>query len=623
MYKIHNKIWFRILIFILPFQSSLFSQINIIEFDSDKWNLVNAEQTEYLGRKALRGFAILKDVEFKNGVIEYDIAVDGSRSYPGIVFRMQSMENYENFYIRPHASNWANALQYTPVINSEAGWQLYNGDGFTALAKIPTEQWIHVKIEIKGSQAKVFFNNSEQPVLEIHELKHGLSKGSIGIRSSKFEKAYYSNFTYQLTDDLNFDKHPKPDPVMGIIRDWELSQTFAYSEMGHELYPNDNFLKQVKWQKVTSEPGGLVDICRYSPRSKNGEPNFILAKTIIYAENDEIREFAFGYSDIINVFINKDLIFSGTNSYRSRSAFFQGIVGLNDIIYLPLKKGENELLFYIAETFGGWGFMCQDAKTIFEHKSLTKEWEISSSLKFPESVVYDKKRDMLYVSNFFSGGNEFISRIKLNGEIDKLDWVSGLMRPTGLCINEDKLYAVNRRGIAEINIDSAKIINTYPVPGAAFLNDITSDETGNLYVSDNVANKIFKFNEGKFEVWLEDKDIIKPNGILCDGNQLIVGTSGDGCLKVVNLSDKKISTLACFGSGSIMDGIQKEGNENYLISDYNGRIFRVSKTGQKTELLNRTAPQKTCADFDYIPDKKLLVIPSLYDNRLTCYKITK
>ena len=80
--------------------------------------------------------------------------------------------------------------------------------------------------------------------------------------------------------------------------------------------------------------------------------------------------------------------------------------------------------------------------------------------------------------------------------------------------------------------------------------------------------------------------------------------------------------MTCLGSGSIMDGLQKDGNGNYLISDFNGRIFRVTKSGEKTELLNRTATQKTCADFVFIPKYKFLVIPSLYDNRLTCYKIT-
>jgi hypothetical protein len=48
----------------------------------------------------------------------------------------------------------------------------------------------------------------------------------------------------------------------------------------------------------------------------------------------------------------------------------------------------------------------------------------------------------------------------------------------------------------------------------------------------------------------------------------------------------------------------------------------VSSSGKTTELLNTTAPQTFCADFEYIEDLQLLVIPTLYDNRLIAYKLT-
>lgn len=31
----------------------------------------------------------------------------------------------------------------------------------------------------------------------------------------------------------------------------------------------------------------------------------------------------------------------------------------NDAVYLPLKKGNNELVLAVTEFFGGWGFICQ------------------------------------------------------------------------------------------------------------------------------------------------------------------------------------------------------------------------------------------------------------------------
>ena len=39
---------------------------------------------------------------------------------------------------------------------------------------------------------------------------------------------------------------------------------------------------------------------------------------------------------------------------------FLGIVNVeNDAVYLPLKKGRNQLLLAVSELTGGWGFICR------------------------------------------------------------------------------------------------------------------------------------------------------------------------------------------------------------------------------------------------------------------------
>ena len=86
------------LVLLLILHQNILSQNSIIEFNSDNWNLVNAEISEHLGRQALQGTAVLKDVEFTNGIIEVDLCLSGERSYPGINFRMQSQQEYEHFY---------------------------------------------------------------------------------------------------------------------------------------------------------------------------------------------------------------------------------------------------------------------------------------------------------------------------------------------------------------------------------------------------------------------------------------------------------------------------------------------------------------------------------------------
>ena len=94
-----------------------FAQEGVIDFESDDWKIddPNARVSRYMGRKSLYlggGYAYLKDVEFENGVIEFDIASHGNRGFAGTVFRWQSRQDHELFYVRPHKTRLLDALQY-------------------------------------------------------------------------------------------------------------------------------------------------------------------------------------------------------------------------------------------------------------------------------------------------------------------------------------------------------------------------------------------------------------------------------------------------------------------------------------------------------------------------------
>lgn len=599
------------------------AQSDIIDFESDQWVMKNAEIVQYLDRKCLIGYAYLKDVEFENGIIEVELAVEDNRvrSYPGLIFRMQSEENYERLYIRPHRSPlYPDALQYTPVINGIAGWQLFNGEGFTAGAKIPEKQWIHLKIEISGKQARVYLD--DRLALAINELKHGVSKGTIGLFGSRNRIAYFSNFKYKIDNSLKFAPVPEVETPPGTLTEWQLSQTFKLSQIDLEKHLNEQELGNLEWQKVSPEPSGLVDIARYVGRSGR-EPDCILAKTILHTNEAKTMQLMFGYSDAVSIFLNGRILFFGNSAYRQRDPSFLGVIGYNDAVFLPLKKGENELLLIVAEGFGGWGFMCKDGDAVFEHASLKKKWEINQNLKMPESAIYDKKRDILYITNFDRygiPGQQFISKVSLDGTIKELKWVEGLVRPLGMTIFEDKLFVVERRNIAEIDLEFGKILKRYPLPKPVFPNDIAIDKSGHIYVSDSPKDVIYRYSQGKFEVWLKGDMVDDPNSLFIHKNQLIVGNSGDHSMKSVDLSSKKIKTITKFSTG-IMDGIKLDENGNYLFSHYEGRIYRVIPGAQITKLLD--VPNSRCADFDYIPEKNLIIIPTLDDGKVMAYQLSK
>ena len=129
-------------------------------------------------------------------------------------------------------------------------------------------------------------------------------------------------------------------------------------------------------------------------------------------------------------------------------------------------------------------------------------WETPANLKNPESVAYAPKQNVLFVSNVNGkpdqkDQNGFISKVSpSNGSIIELNWVTGLDAPKGIAISNDnsKLYVSDITDLIEIDIANGKIIKRYNAPGSAFLNDVVSDNQGNIYVSDTGINTIYKLD---------------------------------------------------------------------------------------------------------------------------------
>jgi sugar lactone lactonase YvrE len=400
-------------------------------------------------------------------------------------------------------------------------------------------------------------------------LKHGLSKGMIGLMGPQDGTAFFSNFSYRADPTLQFGAVPPTDTVPGVIRDWQISKPFKALKVDLEQTPQEQNLADLAWKNVFADANGLIDISRYFPRS--GEPDCVFARTSISADREEVRKLDFGYSDIINIFLNGKIVFSGNSTYQYRDTSFLGIAGYFDSVNLPLRKGENELLLSVAETFGGWGFMCRDGKAVFCVNGMEKVWETPRELLIPESAAYDPARNCIYVSNYdaynpsFNEGKQFITKITLDGRIETLHWVSGLKNTTGISVFRDKLYVAEPQSLVEIDIPTALLAKRHPVPGSVALNDIAVAPDGAVYISDSGKGAIFKFAAGQFEEWLKGPDVIRPNGVHVHEGKLIIGTNADSCLKSADLVTKEIKVIANLGPG-IIDGIKTDSSGNTLVS---------------------------------------------------------
>lgn len=187
--------------------------------------------------------------------------------------RMQDETNLEWVYVRPHRSPfYSDAVQYTPMINRVTGWQLYSGEGYTALADFPADEWVHLKLEISGSQARVFLNGAEEPDLMITDLKHGVSRGAIGVLDSTGEAACFSNFSYMIDDGLLFEAPPEPEPAPGAISHWEVSRAIKAERVNRDAYPGFMAIANAGWLRAEAEPSGPMECTCTATNSSSATP---------------------------------------------------------------------------------------------------------------------------------------------------------------------------------------------------------------------------------------------------------------------------------------------------------------------------------------------------------------
>jgi sugar lactone lactonase YvrE len=291
---------------------------------------------------------------------------------------------------------------------------------------------------------------------------------------------------------------------------------------------------------------------------------------------------------------------------------------------LPVMKRQLFLILIIAFGLSTVPFSEATASRL----TPVKKWETDRVFKVPESLIYDEGRNILYVSNINGkptekNGKGFISKVTPTGGVKELEWITGLNAPKGSGIHKGTLYVADIDRLVEIDISEGKVITTYQAPGAQFLNDVAIDKEGAVYVSDTSSENsvIYRLKEGFFSVWLKGSDISRPNGLYAEKARLVVGNSGDGKLKAVRWTDKAIAIIAVTGSG--IDGIAADGKGGYFISDWTGTTSYVTPSGHVEELIDTKPSGINSADITYIKERKLLIIPTFFDNRLSAYEVER
>ncbi len=256
-------------------------------------------------------------------------------------------------------------------------------------------------------------------------------------------------------------------------------------------------------------------------------------------------------------------------------------------------------------------------------------WEVSEGLAKPECAYYDADTNAIYVSNVNGfptdkDGNGFISKISTDGTVIALRWALGLDAPKGLRAHGKTLWVADIDQIVAIDLDSGDVVKRVPVEGAEFLNDLATAEDGTVYAADTLGNKIFQYKDGAVSEFGAGVELESPNGLLVDGDRLIVAawglepnenfqTKAPGNLYSLDRTSGKKTAITKKPLGNL-DGVELDGQGGYVLTDFlAGKVLAVSADGAVAELHGTDAG---AADHAYLIEKKLVVLPHMLSSKL-------
>ena len=189
----------------------------------------------------------------------------------------------------------------------------------------------------------------------------------------------------------------------------------------------------------------------------------------------------------------------------------------------------------------------------------------------PEGSTYDPVGDRWFVSNY---GNGAIIQIDNQGEQTYFSTYPS--SALGMHIVGDTLYVASPEGatagLLGFSLATGGLVVQLPFVGMNMPNDLESDTSGFLYVTDWQANRILKVSLSDYAYSVFVPSLPLPNGIVFDRrlNRLLVCCEGESQARImsVSLADSLVTVVAHAGTGDC-DGLTIDGNGYYYFSSWN------------------------------------------------------
>lgn len=272
----------------------------------------------------------------------------------------------------------------------------------------------------------------------------------------------------------------------------------------------------------------------------------------------------------------------------------------------------------------GFGFILGSlvmTSTASAAPSLEPLW-LAEGLSVPESVlVYRNGKANFLLVSLIDGesntkdGKGGIAKMSLEGALDDVNWVTGLNAPKGMAHFGGKLYVADVDELVVINIKSAEIEKKIAVAGAIFLNDVTVDAKGTVFVSDMKTGKVHRYANNELSDYIVKIDNV--NGLKAVGSNLVVGAGQH--LYLFDNKKNRLDIASGFAQG--IDGVESINKGDFLVSCWAGLLYYVHLSGKVELLLDSQKEGINTADIGFDSVTQTLYVPNFLKNSVTAYKV--
>ncbi|MCQ2252094.1 MAG: hypothetical protein MJZ61_01455 [Bacteroidales bacterium] len=252
-----------------------------------------------------------------------------------------------------------------------------------------------------------------------------------------------------------------------------------------------------------------------------------------------------------------------------------------------------------------------------------RDWNGARSLKCcknyfarPISVAHDPGKDVLYVANVVdettAGG--YVCRTSITGEVLDTLRIDGITSLGGVTVLDNYVYIADGKRLLKYSIDLDSVSRVYEMPYVQHLGAVSHDKKGNVYVSDSHKNSIYRIENDSIKLFCQDSLCSNINGMCISGTTLMAG-AGNLILRIDSLGRAWKYTKLKFS----VFGICSDEAGNFLVSDFVGNVYAVSQAGQ--QLLVKKHASSNAAGIEYIPDQKMLFVPTYNTNSLEIFEV--